>query len=216
MVAILLTQIAIEPGERIILQDVDWARFEAILQELGEGRNTSIAYCNGVLEIMAPLPEHEINKESLGDLVKILLEELGIDCIAVGSTTLKHIQGKAGVEPDSCFYIQNCSQMRGKLQIDLSIDPPPDLAIEIDLTSKTKLDAYLSIGVPEVWRYEQGNLAIDLFQDGRYVSASSSAILPSWMPPDQLIDFAKRIQTGSRLETIREFRSLIRSRMAEQ
>jgi Uma2 family endonuclease len=209
MVAILLEQLAIEPGERVILRDVDWPRFEAILAALGDDRNTRIAYFEEVLEIMSPLPEHEINKESLGDLVKILLEELGIDCIAIGSTTLKKLKKQAGAEPDCGFYIQNCARMQGRLTIDLTIDPPPDLAIEIDLTSKTKLDAYLTIGVPEIWRYDKGVLSIDILQNGQYLSVSSSPILPSWMPPSLLISFAKRIQMGSRLEAIRAFRLFI-------
>ncbi|NJM58799.1 MAG: Uma2 family endonuclease, partial [Synechococcales cyanobacterium RU_4_20] len=95
MVAIRFEQIAIEPGERVILRRVDWSRFEAILRELGDDRNTRIAYFDEVLEIMAPLPEHGINKESLGDLVKILLEELGLGCIAIGSTTLKKLKQQA-------------------------------------------------------------------------------------------------------------------------
>jgi Uma2 family endonuclease len=209
MVAILLEQLAIEPGERVILRDVDWPRFEAILAELGDDRNTRIAYFDEVLEIMSPLPEHEINKESLGDLVKILLEELGIDCIAIGSTTLKKLKKQAGAEPDCGFYIQNCARMQGRLTIDLAIDPPPDLAIEIDLTSKTKLDAYLTIGVPEIWRYDKGILSIDIQQNDQYISVSSSPILPTWMPPSLLIAFAQRIQKGSRLETIRAFRLFI-------
>jgi Uma2 family endonuclease len=213
MVAISLEQITIEPGERLILRDVSWPRFEAILQALGDDRNTRIAYCDEVLEIMAPLPEHEINKESLSDLVKILLEELGIDYIALGSTTLKKLQKQSGVEPDSCFYIQNCTVMQGKLNIDLNNDPPPDLAIEIDLTSKTKLDAYSALAIPEVWRYEKSQLTIYQFANGEYRSDAASQILPSWMSPNQLITFAQRIQTGSRLAALRAFRSFIREQL---
>jgi Uma2 family endonuclease len=213
MVTISLDQLAIEPGERVILRDIDWLRFEAILQALGNERNSRIAYSNQVLEIMVPLPEHEIYKENLGDLVKILLEELGVDCIALGSTTLRKLQQQAGVEPDCCFYIQNCAGMQGKLAIDLAVDPPPDLAIEIDLTSKTKLDAYLSIGVPEIWRYDRGNLSIDILQDGQYLAAATSPILPPWMPPSLLLSFLQRLQAGSRLEAIRAFRALIREQL---
>jgi Uma2 family endonuclease len=215
VVAILLEQFAIEPGERVILRDVDWLRFEAILQELGNERNTRIAYFGEVLEIMAPLPEPEITKESLGDLVKILLEELGIDCIAIGSATLKKLRNSvgAGVEPDSGFYIQNCARMQGKLTIDLAIDPPPDLAIEVDLTSKTKVAAYLPIGVPEIWRYDQGNLTIHVLQNGQYVAVASSPILPTWLPPSLLMRFVQQIRSGSRLDTIRAFRALIREQL---
>jgi Uma2 family endonuclease len=210
MVTISLEQISIEPGERLVLRDVTWPRFEAILQALGDDRNTRIAYHDEVLEIMAPLPEHEINKESLSDLVKILLEALEIDYIALGSTTLKKLKKQAGVEPDSCFYIQNCIMMQGKLNIDLNTDPPPDLAIEIDLTSKTKLDAYIATAVPEVWRYEQGQLTIYRFVDGAYLPAPSQ-ILPSWLPPSRLVEFSQLMQTGSRLSAIRAFRSFIQA-----
>jgi Uma2 family endonuclease len=213
MVTIPLEQITIEPGERVILRDVTWLRFEAILQALGDDRNTRIAYHDEVLEIMVPLPKHEINKESFSDLIKILLEALDIDHIALGSTTLKKLQKQAGVEPDSCFYIQNCELMQGKLNIDLAIDPPPDLAIEIGLTSRTKLDAYVAIAVPEVWRYERGQLGIYQFVNGEYIPAAQSRILPTWLSPADLVMFAQRMQTGSRLDAIRTFRSFIQERL---
>ena len=43
-----------------------------------------------------------------------------------------------GLEPDQCYYIQNEGKVWGKDHIDLQIDPPPDLAIEIDITSSSK------------------------------------------------------------------------------
>ncbi|NJQ96934.1 MAG: Uma2 family endonuclease, partial [Hydrococcus sp. CSU_1_8] len=142
MVTLQLKQITVPPGGRIVLHNVSWQQFEEILEELGEHRSSRIAYSRGTLEIMTPLPEHEVAKVLIGDLVKILLEELEIDCESFGSTTFKRRDSERGIEPDDSFYIQNHKQMIGKDRIDLTIDPPPDLAIEIDLTTKTQLDGY--------------------------------------------------------------------------
>ncbi|MCY7283581.1 MAG: Uma2 family endonuclease, partial [Cyanobacteria bacterium CAN_BIN43] len=98
MVQLQLSQIRIAPGQRVQLGRISWSEFEAISAELGEGRSTRIAYYDGTLEIMAPLPEHEIAKVFLGDFVKALLNELEIEWISLGSTTLKQQLMAAGIE----------------------------------------------------------------------------------------------------------------------
>ncbi|MGF2039850.1 MAG: Uma2 family endonuclease [Nostoc sp. CmiVER01] len=167
-----VSQMQLAPGSTVTIPDVSWEEFESILQELGEKRTTRIAYSQGALEIMAPLPEHEIPKDLISDIVKILLKAKNIRYQPFGSTTFKR-QGIAGVEPDACFYIQNYQQMIGhrRLQPD---DPPPDLAIETDVTSKTTLDAYEAIGVPELWVYDSGNLSICLLRNGKYIKSNTS------------------------------------------
>jgi hypothetical protein len=87
MVAIQIRQLDVPPGQRLMLHDVSWDEFEAILDDLGEHRSTRIAYDNGLLEIMAPLPEHEDDKEIISDLLKDFLEELDIEFRTLGSTT---------------------------------------------------------------------------------------------------------------------------------
>ena len=162
LVTLQLRQISVPPGHRVLFHDVSWQEFEAILAELGEARATRIAYSQGTLEIRMPLPEHEVNKEFIGDLVKILMEELEIERHCFGSTTFKRKDMAQCIEPDQCFYIQNYDLMIGKKRIDLTVDPPPpDLAIEVDVTSKTQLDAYEALGVPELWLYENGKLQIN-------------------------------------------------------
>lgn len=167
-----VSQIQLTPGSTVNIPDVSWEEFEAILQELGEKRASRIAYNQGNLEIMVPLPEHEISKDLISDIVKILLKAKGIKYQPFGSTTFKK-QGIAGIEPDACFYIQNYQQMIGlrRLQPD---HLPPDLAIEIDVTSKTTLDAYEAIGVPELWIYDSGKLAIYLLKNGKYIKSDQS------------------------------------------
>lgn len=167
-----VSQMQLTPGSTVTIPDVTWEEFESILQELGEKRASRIAYNQGNLEIMVPLPEHEISKDLISDIVKILLKAKGIKYQPFGSTTFKK-QGTAGVEPDACFYIQNYQRMIGRRRLQPD-DPPPDLAIETDLTSKTTLDAYEAIGVPELWIFDSGKLAIYLLKDGKYIKSEKS------------------------------------------
>ncbi len=128
------------PGSIVTIPDVSWEEFESILRELREKRSARIAYSKGKLEIMVPLPEHEKPKDLISDIIKILLKKTGKRYEAFGSTTFKQ-ENIAGIEPDACFYIQNYQLMITRRRLE-SNDPPPDLAIEIDVTSKTTLDAY--------------------------------------------------------------------------
>jgi Uma2 family endonuclease len=169
-----ISQMQFSPGSFITIPDINWQEFEAILQELGEKRAARIAYSQGTLEIMVPLPEHEIPRDLISDLIKMLLKAFNIRYQPFGSTTFKQA-GIAGVEPDACFYIQNYQRMIGRRRLQPS-DPPPDLAIETDVTSKTTLEAYQAIGVPEVWIYESGKLTIYLLSDGQYSISNTSAI----------------------------------------
>ncbi|MEG4341769.1 Uma2 family endonuclease [Microcoleus sp. A003_D6] len=214
MVTLQLRQLDIPLGQRLLLHDVSWPEFEAILSELGEHRAARLAYNQGSLEIRMPLPEHEVNKELIGDMVKILLEELEIDCECFGSTTFKRETKKSGVEPDQCFYIQNHQAMRGKRRVDLTVDPPPDLAIEIDVTSKTQLDAYEALQVPELWRYENNQLRINLLEDGKYVNFPSSRIFPGLPVVELIAEFVAQSVTLGRSPTLRGFRDRIRRAIA--
>ncbi len=130
-------KLSVPPGHQLLLKDLSWQEFEEILEELGASRAARLSYSNGILEIMTPLMGHETAKVLIGDLVKILLDEMGIDYEPTGSTTFKNQQMDQGVEPDESFYIENCEAIRGRQSVNLEVDPPPDLAIEIDLTSRT-------------------------------------------------------------------------------
>jgi Uma2 family endonuclease len=190
-----LRRLEVPPGQRLLMQDVTWQEFETILEELGDHRSARLAYDNGTLEMMMPLPEHEDDKEIVGDLIKALLEEFDIEFRSLGSTTFKKIQTQ-GLEPDQCFYIQNEGAIRGKKRIDLSVDPPPDLAIEIDVTSRTHPSIYEALGVPELWRFDQGKLQINVLQDGSYALAAESPnflglplceVLPRYLAESKII-----------------------------
>ena len=204
-------KILVPPGQTIILQDIDWSDFEAILEELGEHRSSRIAYDCGTLYIMAPLPEHEVSKVLIGDFLKVLLEELDIDFWSLGSTTFKNQIMMKGIEPDDCFYIQNESLIRGKDRIDLTIDPPPDLAIEVEVTSRSHPSIYAQLGVPELWRFEKGKLKIDTLQDGVYVNSDISSILSAIPLIDIIPEYLAKARENGRNKTIKEFRKKIRS-----
>ena len=208
-----LKQIIIQPGNQLLLKDITWPMFETLLTELGESRASRLSYSKGTLEIMVPLPEHEIGKENIGDLVKILLEELDIEFWPLGSTTFKNQKMAQGVEPDACFYIQNEAAVRGKNRIDLVTDPPPDLAIEIDLTSRTQLNNYEALGVPELWRYNGRKLEISVLQDGKYVKGDRSLQFPNFPIADLIPQYLEQSKTAGRNVAMKAFRCCVRSQI---
>ena len=208
-----LQQIIVKPGQQMLLKDVSWQQLENILEEMGEHRAARISYSHGWLEIMVPLPEHEKDKELIGDLVKFLLDELQIDFEPFGSTTLKNERMRQAVEADTCFYIQNQAAVIGKNRIDLTVDPPPDLAIEIDITSRTRFENYELLGVPEFWRYTQQGLEINLLQAGKYSKSQSSPNFPG-IPIIELVnEYVQQCLTIGRSQAMRNFRTWVKNNL---
>jgi Uma2 family endonuclease len=207
-----LKRLEIPPGQRILLKDVSWQEFETILEELGEHRAARVAYNNGILEIMTPLPEHEINKVFITNFVEILLE-LDIEFLPLGSTTFKNQFMSQGIEPDNCFYIQNEAVIRGKDRLDLTIDPPPDLALEIDVTSRTHSIIYEALGVTELWRFEKCKLQINVLENGKYIESASSLIFPNFPLTQVIPDYLQQCKTIGRNKTMRAFRAWVREQI---
>lgn len=167
----------LEPGSFVTIPEVTWKEFEAILEELPNKRSSRLAYYKGTFEIMVPSCKHELSKGMISDIVKILLKSTGRRYEPFGSTTFKK-EGAAGVEPDACFYIKNYQLMIGRRRIEPN-DPAPDLAIEADVTSKTTIDAYEAIRVPEVWIYNGTTLTIHLLQNNNYIKSDTSPTFPN-------------------------------------
>ena len=199
--------IELTPGSVVTIPNITWLEFESILQELGEKRRTRIAYSNSTLEIMVPLLDREIPKDLISDIVKNLLKSAGRRYEPFGSTTFKR-EGAAGVEPDACFYILNYQQMIGRRRLQPGA-PPPDLAIETDVTSKTTIDAYKIIGVPEVWVYDSGRLRIYLLQDGEYVESDMSPNFPEIAIAQLIPATVERAWQVGNLQALEEFESAI-------
>ncbi|MFW9263928.1 Uma2 family endonuclease [Nostoc sp. CALU 546] len=211
-----LKRIYIPPGQRVLLRDVTWQELEAILEDLGEHRAARIAYDRGILEIMAPLPEHEYDKEIIGDLVKALLEEVSTEFISLGSTTFKNQVMAQGIEPDQCFYIKNESKIRGKKRLDLAVDPPPDLALEIDITSRTHPNIYEALKVPELWRFERGKLQINVLQNGHYVESQQSLNFPLFPLIAAIPQYLEQSTTAGRNATLKAFRLWVQRQIQQQ
>ena len=198
-----VSQIHLAPGSAVTIPNVSWSEFESILQEMGNKRAARVAYSKGCLEIMVPLPEHEVPRDLISDIVKILLKASGRRYQPFGSTTFKQ-ENTAGVEPDACFYIQNYQRMIGCRRLEAD-DPPPDLAIETDVTSKTTLGAYKAIAVPELWLYDGGKLRIYLLRNGEYILSDFSPTFPN-IPLTQIIPSVveRAWQVGS-VQALEEF-----------
>lgn len=208
-----LNQLIVPPGHQLLLKDVSWQMFENILEELGESRAARVSYSKGVLEIMTPLPEHEDDKVMIGDLVKALLEELDIEFRSLGSTTFKNQEMLQAVEADDCFYIQNEAAIRGKKRIDLSVDPPPDLAIEIDITSRTKFNNYEALGVPELWRYDVRKLQINVLEDGKYIESKISRNFPNLPIGEVIHQYVELSKVQGRNATMKVFKDWVRGQI---
>jgi len=215
MATLQLRQIKVPEGQTLEIQDVSWSDFETILHELGEKRSTRIAYSEGILTIVAPMPAHEFAKVCIGDFVKILLEELDRDYISLGSSTFKNESTSKAVEPDDCFYIRQYEKVLGKARLDLSVDPPPELAIEIDVTSKTQLQAYAGLGVQELWRYDDEHLRIDSLVNGKYVEVEQSPSFPIWLTKQVIEQFVARARVVSQCRANKAFRQWVIEQLAQ-
>jgi Uma2 family endonuclease len=192
------------------LENVSWNGYKHLLDKLGDANHVRLTYDNGRLEIMSPSDRHEYLKSLLGHLMGVLTEELDLKYISFGSSTLKREQTSQGAEPDDCFYITNADKVIGKVEINLSVDPPPDLAIEIDLSnrSKTKFPIYANIGVPEIWRYKDGRAQFYRLTEGSYQETTQSGLFP-FITSDVLSKFLNQEYIQDFNTVKREFRKWI-------
>ncbi len=198
--------------QRVLLQNISWQTFETLLIELGEHRSLRLAYDQGTLEIMTPDFEHENDNRLLERFVFTFAEELNINIKAGGSTTLKREDLARGLEPDSCYYIQNEALVRDKKKIDLSQDPPPDLVLEVDITSGSlnKLPVYAALGVPEIWRYDGQTLCIYRLEDNSYVECEQSPTFPL-LPISLILQFLEQSKVVGETSVLRAFRAWVRN-----
>ena len=196
---------------KIVLYDVRWGTYAALMHDRGDG-GPRMCYDRGTLEIMSPLRKHEWLKKLMGRLVEIFTLESGISIPSAGSTTLKSQLKERGIEPDESYYVQNEPAIRLKDDFDITIDPPPDLAIEIDISSSSidKLGVYAAFGVPEVWTYDEGVKIFVLGSGAQYAASAHSLALPR-LTPQILNQFLTRRSTLGEAALVEEFRDWVRS-----
>ncbi|MBD1930654.1 MULTISPECIES: Uma2 family endonuclease [Cyanophyceae] len=206
---------SIPAEQRTVLPSISWETLEALLIETGEDRGWRFAYDGSTLELMTPLFEHENPKIQFDRLIFALAEELDIEIKSAGSTTLKRQIANRGIEPDNCYYIQNELAVRGKQKLDLETDPPPDLAIEIDITSSSvnKFDIYSALGVTELWRYDGGNLKFYQLTEGKYIESELS-ITFFLVSVNEISKFIEQSKTVGEIALLKSFRAWVRDKIA--
>ena len=172
---------ASQPASRMVLTGVSWRTYECLLEDHADRSAPRFTYDHGTLEIMSPRTPHEQDHRFLADLVLLVATELRIETLTVGSMTFRRRDIESGFEPDSAFYIQHQAEVRGREQIDVDVDPPPDLVIEADAThsSLDKLSLLARFGVPEVWRVEHGRVRIYSLNNQTYGEVTSSRAIPT-------------------------------------
>ena len=200
------------PGGTLVLTDVSWDEYEQLIAELGEGYAVRVSYDHGRLEIMSPSSKHEKYSELMLGLVDVIADVMDYDLESFGSTTFKSQKLAKGSEPDTCFYIQKAASVTGKDTLDLAVDPPPDIAVEVDISHKSflKFTFYAEIGVPEIWRCDDKGVEIYHLTGQRYVEAQVSRAFP-FLTSDTLSEYLELAKTKSRASVLRSFRLWLRS-----
>lgn len=201
--------------QRTVLENISWETFEALLKDTGGDRGSRFAYDDGTLEIMTPLFEHENYKSNFGNFIIALAEELDIEIKSAGSMTLKRRAANRGIEPDNCYYIQNELAVRSRQELDLATDPPPDLAIEIDITSSSvnKFGIYSALNVPEIWRYNGRILKFYQLVEGQYVECDLSKAFPL-VSVSEMSGFIEQSKTIGEIALLKSFRAWVKDKIA--
>lgn len=170
----------------LMFNDVSWDEYEELLEQVGEAKGLRISYDNGSLQVMTISAEHEKYAIFINSLIAGIRLRLRLNILAFGSATMRKRKLGKGNEPDACFYVQTAPVIGNKIQLDFETDPPPDVAVEIDLhhDSRSKFPIYSGLGVPEIWRYDGETLTIYRLTEEpasgekMYVEHATSAALP--------------------------------------
>ena len=208
-------QVVLRGERRIVLSGIAWELYEQ-LRENEDNWHVRMAYDKGRLELMSPSPDHEALKELICEMIKVFTAELGIPRRSLGSTTWKRAELAKGLEPDGCFYMLNHPQVCRRRHVDLAVDPPPDLAVETEISRSVvvRLRIYAALGVPEIWRWRKKGLAAYLLgADGKYVECEFSLNLPMLRVKDlePFLDFEVAADESA---WNRRFREWVRERLA--
>ena len=206
-------EITSEPTEQVhrnvVLRNISWSLYQQLQAAKGDTSNPRFAYDSGFLEITMPSTEHEFANRALARIFETIAEELDIDFANLGSTTFDREDLKKALEPDTCFYVQHADLMRGKPRLDPLTDPPPELVIEVDVSSSSlnKLPIYAGLGVAEIWRWRLHGVSILRLEHGAYHQQDASVILPG-VTSEQLTYLLQASQQMKRKDWLREVQAV--------
>jgi Uma2 family endonuclease len=192
-------------GCLLLLSEVDWTTYTRLLRAFAERPGVRLTYDRGELEIMAPLLRHDDDGRFIGDIVHLVTMVMGLPLHRGGSVTVRRRRKERGIEADECFWIANAHRMKGRRTLNLSRDPPPDLAIEVDVTksSMDRFGIYAALRVPEIWRLtDRDTLAFHVLdQQGDYQIVEASLSIPL-LTPAKVMEFLQLAREASDQNTV--------------
>lgn len=203
---------AIPVEQRFLVTSVPWRTYTRLLRVFADRPGIRLTFDDGTLELKTLSHEHEADSYLLARLIDALTEELNLPVKGGGSTTFRKRRRQRGLEPDACWWIGNEARVRGKTTIDLRLDPPPDLALEIDVTHSSlgRMGIYAALGVPEIWRYDGQTVSCHwLGSDGRYSENAVSQAFPG-LRVQELARFLSMRGQGDDNAIVRQFRAWVR------
>jgi Uma2 family endonuclease len=209
------TVAAIETRTRpgVVLEDVTWDEYEAQLRIIGD-RHIRVNYDNRRMEIMSPMMRHGNGSNLLGRMVETLTEEMDIPTVGADPVTLKRPDLAKGVEPDKLYFLGvHAEIVGGKRDLDLTIDPPPDLIVENDVTSDSvpRFPIFAALGIPEVWRIDDGELQFLHLQPGEtYRPIDRSLAFPVLSLAEAARFLEQGMRSGNQTAWIKSFRAFVR------
>ncbi len=198
----------------LVALGVSWGEYERLLEELADRPGVRVTFDQGRLQAVSPLRAHEHYAQVIADMALIAAETLDLPFEQLGSTTLRQLERQRGVEPDRCFYVANAARIAGKLTLNLEADPPPDIVVEIDMSSdsQAKLPIYADLGVPEIWLYDGRRVRILELRDDNstYVEILESKFLEC-LTTSVLDKYLELSKTTGQSEVRRAFRLWLNS-----
>lgn len=200
-------------GAKLELPDIDWDEYENLLSQMDMLPGYRLSYDCGRLTVVSPNRKHEFYKLFFGRIAQVIAEELKVNVEATGATTLRRKSLGQGIEPDESYYVGNANTVIDHLEFDLSVDPPPDVAIEIDITSDSldKLPVYAALGVPEFWRYDGEAVRFYQLAGENYEPIQISLAFPI-LTAEDLTQCLKQCKTEGQTAAAAAFRQMLRSR----
>jgi Uma2 family endonuclease len=203
---------ALDDTQHLVLDGVSWEAYEDLLREIGNDA-IRVTYDEGAIEIMSPLPKHEKWGARIARLIELMGFERDIEIEPLGSTTFRKRSRNKGLEPDKCFYIANAMAARElEEEFDPTIHPPPDLAVEVDVTSRSlpREPIYAALGVAELWRFRRNKLTVRHLKGESYVDATASISFP-FLPMDKFEEYVLRLAKEPINRVLHEFAAWVRS-----